>query len=422
MFTGIPEFMHIFITRIATLGITLFVLSSSALNAQESSGNAGTASALLLRFNPSVRVAGMSGAYSGLADDENALLFNPAGLTNMNFSGVSLNHTEWLEDIRIENLTAGYAITRDFGVGIGLTHMWMGDLQGTDEFGNETESFSVSSSVLQIGGGYKILSGVRGGVAFKYVIDDLAGYKANGFAFDAGFLFNTVVNNLTAGLSVQNLGGKISYDQEKQSLPLSFRGGLAYDITSINMLLTADAAKSTDTDLDILLGVEYTLQEQFTLRAGNRFNASEVFTPSFGAGFCLENSYHFQYTFVTLSELGATHRIGFTYTFKAPGNRVVAPGRISSGSIPLYAPSNVQAVIDGNDIVVTWNPLPGVTYNVYARHSKSDQWAKLTKTPLIKNELRFPKPSIAGEMRFKVTSLQHDRESDFSKEVSLNVE
>jgi len=414
--------MYISIKRITVFCIAFVTISYSTLIAQESSGNAGTASALLLRFNPSVRVAGLSGAYTGLADDENALLFNPAGLTNMNFSGVSLNHNEWLEDIRIENLTASYAITRDIGVGIGFTHMWMGDLQGKDEFGNDTERFSVSSSILQIGGGYKIMSGVRGGIAFKYLIDDLAGYKASGFAFDAGFLFNTFLNNLTAGLSVQNLGGKISYDQEKQSLPLNFRGGLAYDITSIDMLMTADVAKSADTDLDILFGVEYILLDQFALRAGNRFNANEAFTPSFGIGFSLENSYHLQYTFVTLNELGATHRIGFSYTFKAPGNRVISPGRMSTASLVLYPPYNIRTAIDGDEIIVTWDPLPGANYNVYARHSKSDQWAKLTKSPLNKNELRIPKPSIPGKMSFKVTSLQLDRESGFSKEVNIDVE
>ncbi len=72
--------------------------------AQNPNSSAGTSSNLLLRFDTGAKVSALSGAYTGLAKDEQALFYNPAGLTQL-YNGVfGLNHAEWLEDIRIDNI------------------------------------------------------------------------------------------------------------------------------------------------------------------------------------------------------------------------------------------------------------------------------------------------------------------------------
>ena len=144
--------------------IIWYLWSFSFCLAQTASNSAGTASNLLLRFGTNARIAGLGESFTGLVDDENALYYNPGGLSDLKFGMVSLNHTEWFEDIRIDNITFAYNFSQRFGLAAGLSHMWMPALQGKDYLGQATESFNVSSSILHIGLAYKIVSGFNFGL------------------------------------------------------------------------------------------------------------------------------------------------------------------------------------------------------------------------------------------------------------------
>ena len=147
---------------------------------QNSTMSAGSASNLLLRFPASASVSGISEAYTGLANDENTILYNPAGLPNLNNTVISLNHAEWLEDIRIDNIIYGQKLTYNTSIGVSVTHMWMPAIQGKDQYGQATENFNVSSSIIQFGLGYKIHRAFYLGLTAKYFQDKLANYTATG--------------------------------------------------------------------------------------------------------------------------------------------------------------------------------------------------------------------------------------------------
>jgi hypothetical protein len=142
-------------TRVVIFSI--LVMSIANVFGQESSSDAGTASVLLLRFGPNPRVAGLSEAFTGIADDENALYYNIAGLPYLKSGVVSLNHTEWFEDIRMENITFGHYFSRSLGLAVGLTHMWMPGIEGRDNQGQAVGSVDVTSSVINLGAAYKII-------------------------------------------------------------------------------------------------------------------------------------------------------------------------------------------------------------------------------------------------------------------------
>ena len=70
------------ICRLGGIIMLLILLPlNQSLKAQESASSAGTSSVLLLRFAPSPRTAGLGEAFTGLANDENSLYYNPAILT-----------------------------------------------------------------------------------------------------------------------------------------------------------------------------------------------------------------------------------------------------------------------------------------------------------------------------------------------------
>ncbi len=122
------------ILRISSIVVLISLFIGTSLG-QETSPDAGTASVLLLRFGPNPRVAGLSEAFTGIADDENALYYNIAGLPYLKSGVISLNHSEWFEDIRMENITMGHYLSKQFGVAAGFTHMWMPGIEGRDNQG-----------------------------------------------------------------------------------------------------------------------------------------------------------------------------------------------------------------------------------------------------------------------------------------------
>jgi len=390
--------------------------------AQESSPGAGTASVLLLRFGPNPRVAGLSEAFTGISDDENALYYNIAGLPYLKSGIVSLNHTEWFEDIRMDNITLGHYLSKNLGIGAGFTHMWMPGIEARDNLGQSTGTVDVTSSVFNLGIAYKIIPSLSLGLGAKYFQDKLANYSTSGFGFDAGVMVKTFVTGLSAGLAVQNFGGKINYDTEDQEIPLTYRGGLVYKLYKPDIKFAMDVVKSVDTEYRVNFGIEYIFRGQFSLRVGNVFSSNEAFTPSMSAGFNFKKQYYLDYTFVNYQDLGGIHRLGFSFHFNRRSQKTRSVRYYDSFKpVKLVPPVNVKVNISGDELHVSWDRVAGVQYNVYAKHSSQVKWVKLNKALLYNNSMKFKKPEASGGFHFRVSSVSAGNESTYSKDVTINV-
>jgi len=404
--------------------IFAFLLLCSFLLAQSPSKYSGTSSALFLRTGLSARVSALGESFTAIADDENALFYNPAGLVNINHTAVGLNHTEWFEDIRMDNIVFGYNVDNNLGIGLSLAHMWMPEIKGKDNFGNPTEDISVSSSIINLGLAYRIQHSLFLGVGLKYFNDDLAGFSANGFAFDVGIFMHTQIPGLTFGASVQNIGGKIKYDSDKEKIPLTYRVGFAYKIPSTGLTLALDGIKNIDNDISFAAGVEYTLLKSFFVRVGNNFKQDQNFTPGYGLGINIEDKYLIDYTYSAFDNLGNTHRIGFTFHFGSSAKQ--HSGRSSSYNSTLLhknkVPENISYKIKENRLIVNWGSMPGAVYNVYAKANSNDPLKRLNDQSINENFLEFKKPSnVSNKIYLAITAVINNVESAFSREVLIDV-
>ncbi|MGD9489552.1 MAG: PorV/PorQ family protein [Calditrichaceae bacterium] len=388
--------------------------------AQEAAESAGTVSNLFLRTGLSARAAGLSESFTAISNDENALFYNPAGLANISKGAVGLTHTQWFEDIRIDNLLVGYTFRRKLGIGFSIAHMWMPSIQGKDYFGQPTGNIDVSSSIISLGLGYKIHRSFFIGLGIKYFQDKLGEFSAGGVAFDAGMYMHTMIRGLTLGAALQNAGGEIKYESESVPIPLTIRIGAAYKIPNSDLQLALDAVKSRDTDYLINGGAEYNLAESFFLRLGNRFTDSEMFTPAFGAGFNQADKYIIDYTYFSREDLGSTHKVGFTFRFNIPG---YTAGSSKPYFIPqkINAPTGISYRLTGNKMLIKWSVVPGARYNVYARKGKNEKWVRLNKNPLNESKLEIKKPEILKTYYLTVTSVYDKFESAYSKEAEIHV-
>ncbi|MFC2088225.1 PorV/PorQ family protein [Calditrichota bacterium] len=391
--------------------------------AQTPASSAGTASNLMLRFGISTRATGLSEAFTGLANDENSLLYNPGGLPNIKTGIVSLNHVEWFEDIRVDNITFGYNFKGDLGIGFAISHMWLPTIQGRDEFGRDTEQLNVSSSIINLGLGYKFHPGFFAGIGIKYFKDNLANYSANGIALDLGLFLKTSIPGLTAGFALQNFGGEIQYNIEKQRIPLTYRTGLAYKLYKPNVTISLDMVKSVDTDFKTNIGIEYSFIDNISIRLGNRIDANESFLPAFGTGFQFQDQFNLNYTFFNLSDLGPTHRIGFTYQFSIPSIKKWQRSlRTNYEKNYLLPPKSTHVELEEDKLLLFWDKVEGVKYNVYAKYGENGNWTKITNSPSSSRVLKINKRPEEGMYSFKITSVKEERESTFSREARINVE
>jgi len=223
-------------------------------------------------------------------------------------------------------------------------------------------------------------------------------------------------------LVVQNLGSKMKFDVEEQEIPMVIRAGLAWRYADPDINLSFDLLKARDTDVLVLIGIESTFLKQFSLRVGNRITSYEAFEPSLGVGFSLEGQYYLNYSYMNLSDLGNTHRIGFSYHFDTP-----ATGKKSdllydaTQPVLLIPPLDITVEIQGDELRVNWERVPGVQYNIYARHSSQKEWVKLNKVLIYNNQLKYKKPTVSGVYSFRVCSVLAGKESNPSKEASIDV-
>lgn len=407
----------------ALIIILLIIFFNCAIQAQTPYSSSGTASVLILRLGSSAKVTGMSEAFTGLANDENALFYNVSGLANTEPRILSLNHMEWIQDVRIDNIAFAYKFADNLGSAFSISHMWMPALNEVDEQGNELpSSVNVSSSIINLGMGYKIVPGLSLGFGLKYFQDRLANYIGTGVSFDLGMHMNTVVPGLTMGLAVQNMGANVIYDKKAQRLPMTYRAGLAFKIPNINLVIASDAVKSIDSDFSLNFGAEYNFVEYVTIRLGNRFTSNETFTPSYGIGFQYGSQYFINYTFFDLDVIGSTHRFGFSYQFGK--KKYISSGKYSTTIIDkpkLIAPDNLEVDIKDEKLIITWDRITGARYLVYARYGYTGEWKKLNQTPLYSNSLIIKKLPERGTYFFKVSSLINDKESEFSKEIQFEI-
>lgn len=99
----------------------------------------------------SARVAGLGGAFIALADDEAAVFYNPAGLTQLSGFGFCSHFTRPFGAFSYGTLGAAMQ-----GLGGYLVLLDSGELEERDLYGNPTGTFRYTSAGLVLGIGYRL--------------------------------------------------------------------------------------------------------------------------------------------------------------------------------------------------------------------------------------------------------------------------
>lgn len=279
---------------------------------------AGTTALEFLKLGVGARAAGMGDAFVAVSDDASATYWNPAGVAGEPGSDLLLNHTEWFQDVRMENASFAWR-GEGQGLGIAVTVLHVGNLEERDATGAYLGEFRFFDNAFAVTYAREILPSLRVGATGKYLREEIDRESATTTALDAGVLLDVPNTGLTLGAAVSNVGGGLKYIQQTDDLPTTLAVGGAYHLPGFlpymgGATLALDVRKPKDADTSVRFGAEVGIAGMAHYRIGwaGGLDGQDVGT-GFGVNF---DHYRIDYAFVPSSfELGDTHRFSFNLGF-----------------------------------------------------------------------------------------------------------
>ena len=261
--------------KLMVLGVILISLLVFGMNSF-----AVSQGAVILSVIPTgARACALGEAFVAVADDASTAFWNPAGLAFLNYREFHLQHSQlapsFADDIYYEALNYITPIEGIGNLGFSLYYLTYGEQEATDTEGISKGIFESYEIVPAVSYGIKIHNNIALGLNLKFLysnlVDDKFLYDGQGkdgsgysFAADLGFLYRARIpflsmidmdrntegyDNLRIGVSVANLGPKISYIDEDQADPLSRNIKIGVSLLPANneeysFLITGEIEKS----------------------------------------------------------------------------------------------------------------------------------------------------------------------------------
>ena len=284
-------------------------------------GKSGTNGAAFLKIPAGARPASMGGAFTAVADDAHAAVWNPAGLAQLEKSEITATHNQWFQSARQEFLAGAFPT----GMGTFAASVMTLSVDSIDRrLGDTAEadgSFASMDGAYGLSYGRAWGSRWSAGLGLTYVRQTLDGHSAATPAATFGALWKTPYRPLTLGASVRHLGGDLTFDEEGDPLPLTATLGAAGRFWDNKILLAIDGNWVRNETTHVAAGFEYS-QPLFTdatghLRAGYNTAATDVAGQngySLGLGLSLPR-WGVDMTYAPYGDLGDTFRYGFHIFF-----------------------------------------------------------------------------------------------------------
>jgi len=334
--------------------IFIAAISPFFFNPKPSCFAAGTSGAIILRQTSGARTLGMGEAFVALADDINALNFNPAGLAQIKNHEVSVMYLDSLVDSWFGFLGYAHPLggkveaggkkfksrrvrTNRCTIGLGISIFQAGEMVLHPE-GKTVQA--EQDYLANLGFGYAIWRGgekaakvkrrektisesrneISLGATIKFIYSTLVEeYSATAYAVDVGALgrFMLGKSRLQLGIAAQNLGTEIKFEEEGDTLPLTVRGGVSYQIDlkrEHRFIINGEGVKPNDGDFRGSTGMEYWYREIVALRVGYKI-AYDLDSFTCGAGFVWKNLQLDYGWGMRSSEMGDNHRFSLTMRF-----------------------------------------------------------------------------------------------------------
>ncbi len=304
-----------------------YLLLSLLLFGAKVQADPGTEGASFLDIPVGAGPAAVGSAYSALASDAYAPVWNPGGLGLIHQNQFAAQHLSYVETIHYEFASFVHPMGKDRAWGASIQYLGTGDVSGTDETGKAAPDFSSYYAAYSVAYGQALGQKLSLGVTGKMITAKISDVSASAYAFDFGSMYQATPRFRLAGV-LRNLGTKLTFLDQGDSLPLAFHLGAAYEMTP-RLTVTAEGVYPKTGTASFHTGMEWSPMENLALRMG--YKTDTVKSLESMAGFTTGvgikvSGYELSYAWVPLGDLGSTHYLSFIGRFggKAKSNRNLA--------------------------------------------------------------------------------------------------
>ena len=231
------------------IAIVIFTGKFINVEAQTKPLNIVTTAVPFLRISPDARAGGMGDVGIATSPDANSSFWNIAKTPfAKNKAAIGVTYTPWLRnlglrDVYLTSLAGYYQLDETQSISSSLKYFSLGDIQFNDEMGNDLNSYRPREFSFDAGYSRKLSDKLALGIAVRYIHSNLANGSYGGQTYKAASavaadisLFHDGTSGMTSsglnwGLTVTNLGSKISYTNDanrKDYLPANMGLGVAY--------------------------------------------------------------------------------------------------------------------------------------------------------------------------------------------------
>jgi len=335
----LPVITNINVSRIIVLLFMFSQLAYSQVFPNLGGQRAGTATAQFLKIGIGARAMGMGESYVAVANDAEALYWNPAGISRFENNSVFFSHTQWLVDVDVEYAGVVYHLDAMNTFGLSFTYLHTDEMKETTElqpFGTG-RYFTFSDFLFGLSYARNMTDKFSFGLSVKYMHENIAELSMKGLLFDLGTYYDTGWNSLRFAVAVSNIGQEMSpegsytyqnLDAESVGVssfqsfppPIIFRLGLAGEIIrSENNRLTSSIQLNhpNDNEENINIGLEYMWRNLLALRAGYKSaRVEEDFSLGLGVKVATSLSdIRVDYAFSNFGRLGYVNRFSLHFEF-----------------------------------------------------------------------------------------------------------
>ncbi len=299
----------------------------------------GTSAAQFLKIGIGARALGMGEAYIAVANDAEALYWNPAGISQFTKNSAFFSHTQWLVDIQLEYAGLVYHLDGSNSLGLAVTYLHTNEMMETTElqpFGTG-RYFDFGDFLFGLTYARNMTDKFSFGISVKYLHEIIAELTMQGILFDLGTYYRTGFQSIRFAVSVTNFGrdlaptGEFTYKNldnktvkvnsyQSFSPPTIFRIGIAGEVIDREdhrVTTSVQLNHPNDNKENINIGVEYWWKERLALRAGYKTaRVEENF--SVGLGLHLPISFAdflLNYAYTNFGRLGYVNRFSIHFQF-----------------------------------------------------------------------------------------------------------
>lgn len=282
---------------------------------------AGTTTASFLKVDTSAKVTSLGGAYVAFFGGTSSINYNPAGIIIQDRSQVSLLYNSSFQEAHYGFLSYLNSKSNIFSYSLSFLYSTIGNIREKEYDPTNpkgvingrklpAQDFALITSLAKtINNNYP---NVSLGTNLKLIRCKLDNETALGLALDIGYII--ILNpNISLGLSMQNLGTKLKYINEKDSLPLNLKVGTSISLLKNNKLLfLLDLNKPIDNNPYLNTGLQLNLFNNIlSLRCGYASGPGDIGSGlSAGLGINIDNRYNLELSFTPYEELGDMIKVG----------------------------------------------------------------------------------------------------------------